>query len=205
MAYKLEFADEAAPRTSSSRATASRCWSTPKSLPYLDGMELDYAREGLNEGFKFNNPNVKDQCGCGELQRLMDPDFSQDHFALFGLANRAFRLDDLAISIPVTAPFRPGASGPHAMPARSERRLSMQWATQANEAYLTLKSRCCGPTCCSCRAMTRRKQHGDAAGVPDGADGMARGGDGSAPGRRSPRAGASCSASAAGLTYQLAL
>jgi iron-sulfur cluster assembly protein len=37
-----------------------------KSLPYLDGMELDYAREGLNEGFKFNNPNVKDQCGCGE-------------------------------------------------------------------------------------------------------------------------------------------
>ncbi|MCL2635792.1 MAG: iron-sulfur cluster assembly accessory protein, partial [Betaproteobacteria bacterium] len=37
-----------------------------KSLPYLDGMELDFAREGLNEGFKFNNPNVKDQCGCGE-------------------------------------------------------------------------------------------------------------------------------------------
>ena len=38
----------------------------PKSLPYLDGTELDYAREGLNEGFKFNNPNVKDACGCGE-------------------------------------------------------------------------------------------------------------------------------------------
>jgi len=38
----------------------------PKSLPYLDGMELDFAREGLNEGFKFNNPNVKDECGCGE-------------------------------------------------------------------------------------------------------------------------------------------
>jgi len=38
----------------------------PKSLPYLDGMQLDYAREGLNEGFKFNNPNVKDECGCGE-------------------------------------------------------------------------------------------------------------------------------------------
>ena len=36
------------------------------SLPYLDGMELDYTREGLNEGFKFNNPNVKDSCGCGE-------------------------------------------------------------------------------------------------------------------------------------------
>ena len=38
----------------------------PKSLPYIDGTELDFAREGLNEGFKFNNPNVKDECGCGE-------------------------------------------------------------------------------------------------------------------------------------------
>jgi iron-sulfur cluster assembly protein len=38
----------------------------PKSLPYLEGLELDFAKEGLNEGFKFNNPNVKDQCGCGE-------------------------------------------------------------------------------------------------------------------------------------------
>ena len=38
----------------------------PKSLPYLDGTQLDFAREGLNEGFKFNNPNVKDACGCGE-------------------------------------------------------------------------------------------------------------------------------------------
>jgi len=38
----------------------------PKSLIYLDGTELDYAKEGLNEGFQFNNPNVKDMCGCGE-------------------------------------------------------------------------------------------------------------------------------------------
>jgi iron-sulfur cluster assembly protein len=37
-----------------------------KSLVYLDGTELDYGKEGLNEGFKFNNPNVKDECGCGE-------------------------------------------------------------------------------------------------------------------------------------------
>ncbi len=49
-----------------SRATASRCWSTRRACPIVDGTELDYAREGLNEGFKFNNPNVKDQCGCGE-------------------------------------------------------------------------------------------------------------------------------------------
>jgi len=38
----------------------------PKSLPYLDGTELDFAREGLNEGFKFNNPNVQESCGSGE-------------------------------------------------------------------------------------------------------------------------------------------
>ncbi|NQD38133.1 iron-sulfur cluster assembly protein IscA [Permianibacter sp. IMCC34836] len=37
-----------------------------KSLVYLDGTELDFVREGLNEGFKFNNPNVKGECGCGE-------------------------------------------------------------------------------------------------------------------------------------------
>ena len=38
----------------------------PKSFLYLDGTELDFTREGINEGFKFNNPNVKDTCGCGE-------------------------------------------------------------------------------------------------------------------------------------------
>ena len=37
-----------------------------KSLVYLDGTEMDYAKEGLNEGFKFINPNEKDSCGCGE-------------------------------------------------------------------------------------------------------------------------------------------
>ncbi|MCL4117997.1 UNVERIFIED_CONTAM: hypothetical protein GTU68_001882 [Idotea baltica] len=38
----------------------------PKSLAYMDGTELDFAKEGLNEGFQFNNPNVKSECGCGE-------------------------------------------------------------------------------------------------------------------------------------------
>lgn len=37
-----------------------------ESLPYLEGTELDYAKQGLGYAFKFNNPNVKDQCGCGE-------------------------------------------------------------------------------------------------------------------------------------------
>ena len=37
-----------------------------RSLAMLDGTELDFVREGLNEGFKFNNPNAKNSCGCGE-------------------------------------------------------------------------------------------------------------------------------------------
>ena len=37
-----------------------------KSLVYLNGTQLDFVKEGLNEGFKFTNPNVKDECGCGE-------------------------------------------------------------------------------------------------------------------------------------------
>ena len=37
-----------------------------QNLPYLDGMEVDYAKQGLNEGFRFVNPNAKQMCGCGE-------------------------------------------------------------------------------------------------------------------------------------------
>ena len=66
MAYKLEFADkiEADDLTFSNHGVTVLI--DPKSLPYLDGMELDFTREGLNEGFRFNNPNVKNECGCGE-------------------------------------------------------------------------------------------------------------------------------------------
>jgi iron-sulfur cluster assembly protein len=42
----------------------------PESLKYLDGTSVDFAREGLNEGFKFDNPNVKETCGCGESFNL---------------------------------------------------------------------------------------------------------------------------------------
>ena len=38
----------------------------PKSLAYIDGTEMDFVKEGLNEGFKFRNPNQKGECGCGE-------------------------------------------------------------------------------------------------------------------------------------------
>ncbi|HNJ77530.1 MAG: iron-sulfur cluster assembly protein IscA [Rhodocyclaceae bacterium] len=66
MAYKLEFADEIGADDVTFESHGVTILIDPKSLPYLEGTELDYAREGLNEGFKFNNPNVKDQCGCGE-------------------------------------------------------------------------------------------------------------------------------------------
>src|SRR5512135_1797028 len=66
LAYKLEYADEAKPEDVTFESNGVTVVVDPKSLPYIDGMELDFAREGLNEGFKFNNPNVKDECGCGE-------------------------------------------------------------------------------------------------------------------------------------------
>jgi iron-sulfur cluster assembly protein len=66
MAYKLEFADTIQSDDIEFESFGVKVLIDPKSLPYLDGTELDYTREGLNEGFKFNNPNVKDACGCGE-------------------------------------------------------------------------------------------------------------------------------------------
>ncbi len=66
MAYKLEFVDDSSADDLVFDSFGVQVFVDPKSLPYLDGMELDFVREGLNEGFKFNNPNVKDQCGCGE-------------------------------------------------------------------------------------------------------------------------------------------
>ena len=66
MAYKLEYADDVASDDHVFESFGVKLIVDPKSLPYIDGTELDFAREGLNEGFKFNNPNVKDECGCGE-------------------------------------------------------------------------------------------------------------------------------------------
>lgn len=70
LAYKLEYADEVAPEDNVFESFGIKVLVDPKSLPYIDGTQLDYAREGLNEGFRFNNPNVKDECGCGESFRV---------------------------------------------------------------------------------------------------------------------------------------
>ena len=66
LAYKLEFADTVNPGDQQFESHGVKLFVDPKSLPYIDGTELDYTREGLNEGFKFRNPKVKDECGCGE-------------------------------------------------------------------------------------------------------------------------------------------
>ncbi|KHK58826.1 iron-sulfur cluster assembly protein [Ralstonia sp. A12] len=70
LAYKLEYADEIAAEDQVFESNGIKVIVDPKSLPYIDGTELDFAREGLNEGFRFNNPNVKDECGCGESFRV---------------------------------------------------------------------------------------------------------------------------------------
>ena len=66
LAYKLEYVDEQQPEDLVFEDHGVKVLIDPKSLPYMDGTELDFVREGLNEGFKFNNPNVKGECGCGE-------------------------------------------------------------------------------------------------------------------------------------------
>ncbi len=66
MSYKLEFVDQLEDGDLTFESNGVTVITDPKSLPYIDGTELDYGKEGLNEGFKFNNPNVKNECGCGE-------------------------------------------------------------------------------------------------------------------------------------------
>jgi iron-sulfur cluster assembly protein len=66
MAYALEFVDGANPEDVAFESNGLQVVIDPRSLPFLDGTELDFVREGLNEGFKFNNPNSKNECGCGE-------------------------------------------------------------------------------------------------------------------------------------------
>ena len=66
LAYVLEFVDEFAAEDQVFESHGVKVIIDPKSLVYLDGTELDFVREGLNEGFKFNNPNVRNECGCGE-------------------------------------------------------------------------------------------------------------------------------------------
>lgn len=66
MAYILEFVDNLDEGDQVFEEQGVKIIVDAKSLVYLDGTELDFAKEGLNEGFKFNNPNASSECGCGE-------------------------------------------------------------------------------------------------------------------------------------------
>ena len=66
MGYVLEFIDEINADDEVFENNGVKVIVDKKSLVYLDGTELDFVKEGLNEGFQFNNPKEKDQCGCGE-------------------------------------------------------------------------------------------------------------------------------------------
>jgi len=66
MAYVLEFVDTEEPEDQVFEAHGVKIYVNPKSLTYLDGTELDFVKEGLNEGLQFRNPNVAGECGCGE-------------------------------------------------------------------------------------------------------------------------------------------
>jgi iron-sulfur cluster assembly protein len=70
LAYQLEYVDSVTDEDQTFESHGIKVFVDPKSLPYLEGTELDFVREGLNEGFKFQNPNVKDECGCGESFRV---------------------------------------------------------------------------------------------------------------------------------------
>ena len=66
LAYVIEFADSENDDDKALKDKGIKLIINPKSYVYLKGTEVDFAKEGINEGFKFNNPNVKDTCGCGE-------------------------------------------------------------------------------------------------------------------------------------------
>lgn len=66
LSYVLEYVDNVDNNDIVYRSNDVNIYVDPKSDPILDGLVLDWKREGLNEGFDFQNPNMKDECGCGK-------------------------------------------------------------------------------------------------------------------------------------------
>lgn len=66
MAYVLEFVDDLDDVDEVFEAHGVKVFVDPKSLVYIDGTAMDFVKEGINEGFRFTNPNVTGECGCGE-------------------------------------------------------------------------------------------------------------------------------------------
>ena len=66
LSYVMEYVDVPLPEDLSFVSRSIHVFVDPKSLVYVDGIEMDWVRKGLNEGFDFKNPNEKARCGCGE-------------------------------------------------------------------------------------------------------------------------------------------
>jgi len=66
LAYVIEYVDELQDDDEVFETKGVKIVVDRKSLVFLDGTEVDFAKVGLNEGFQFKNPNAKDACGCGE-------------------------------------------------------------------------------------------------------------------------------------------
>lgn len=70
LAYVLEYVDKLEEHDHIFELGGVRVVIDPKSIAYLEGMQIDYVRKGLNAGFEFQNPNERDRCGCGESFRV---------------------------------------------------------------------------------------------------------------------------------------
>ena len=70
LAYVLEYVDDPTKEDMSFVSEGIHVFVDPKALPYIEGMTMDWVKNGLNEGFDFVNPNEKDRCGCGESFRI---------------------------------------------------------------------------------------------------------------------------------------
>jgi iron-sulfur cluster assembly protein len=70
LAYTLEYVDSPTPDDVEYNSNQVSIFVDPKSHAYLDGLEINWLRNGLNEGFDFQNPNERDRCGCGESFRV---------------------------------------------------------------------------------------------------------------------------------------
>ena len=70
LAYVLEYVDEPSEYDIKLECNGCNLFVDPKSCAYIQGMTVDYVRNGLNEGFEFSNPNERDRCGCGESFRV---------------------------------------------------------------------------------------------------------------------------------------
>jgi iron-sulfur cluster assembly protein len=65
-AYVINYADQAAPEDVVFEDQSVKVFVDPQSLQLIDGTTVDFVKQGLNEAFRFRNPNIRGECGCGE-------------------------------------------------------------------------------------------------------------------------------------------